>query len=1249
MQYPQYPFLPNTAFIDTAATDHYAQVKAPLDQVKPFPNANPIYLTDGSVMKSTHTGILPNLPNISTYNKTAQICPSNNNISLISLGKLCDDGCEAKINKNLCKVYKNKETILTAPRCPKTGMYVMNIQHPNPPNLANASLANKQYKLVNIHDFIDVDRTKFLHAALGGLPFSTIKQAIRAGYLHTWPGLTEKSINKLQEPDHTILGHMDHVRKNRLSTKVKEISEWDLTLETHLPNKSHNFLHKIIDIRDTIYTDQTGKFTCTSKRGNNYIFITYAYDANAILVRPLKSRKGKELVDKLSEIHEYLEERGYKPNHQILDNETSQEMKAYLKGKEVTFQFVPPHNHRKNAAERAIRTFKNHFITILCMLHPNFPMSLWCRLLKQAEMTLNMVRPCRINPRMSAYTSLEGEFNYNNTPLAPLGSMIIAGDSASTRTSWAPHGTKAWYIGPAMNHYRCVEVYIPKTNGIAIADTFKWSDSNPFKKPKISFEEQLATAAHDLASTIKNNNLYLLPNQDLRKNINQLESLFRTSVEQITMNKLTPLAPEQTNEDIKIPITQNDATVDPPRVIAKSPRVIAESPRVKTSNPSNPETLLNKSLYRTISPKIVHEDTSKHLAEAYHQGTFQREPPIHRYPTRTKIARAAATVQQLEASQLKHHPSPTFNFDSFSIENPPTELKYKDLLQSEDKHLWSRGMCNELGRLSQGYHNIAGNNTLYFIHKSKVPSNKRVTYARIVCSLRPQKSETHRVRITAGGNITNYKGDPSTPVCSIETIKLHWNSVLSTPGAKYCTADLKDFFLMAALEEYEYLRIHISLIPDEFIKLYKLDELKDKDGYVYAEVHGGMYGFPQAGMLAHKDLTKRLTSHGYTPATYTPGLWTHKSNGITFTLVVDDFGIKYTSLSSLNHLLDVLKTFYNITINMKGDLYIGVTLQWKWNHSVRCSMPSYIPNLVKKLQHVPPLKPQHSPHPAPQIEYGSKIQEPLPEDDSPLLPAQGITYIQRIIGAALYLARIIDSTLLVACNDIAIKQTAATTKTLSLAKFMLDYMISNPDPSITFFKSDMQLWVVSDASYLSVSKSRSRVGGFHFLGNIPDDTKPLSQQPKFFNAPIHVEASILKPVVSAASEAEIAAGYVNARKAIPLRIALLEMGHPQHPTPLEMDNDTAFGVLTSRIIPKKSKAIDMRFYWLRDRENQKQFKLYWCKGENNLADYFTKHHTTPYHKKMRKIYLSSCLLGSFNQEEFNTLRHVFPINSGLRL
>ena len=223
----------------------------------------------------------------------------------------------------------------------------------------------------------------------------------------------------------------------------------------------------------------------------------------------------------------------------------------------------------------------------------------------------------------------------------------------------------------------------------------------------------------------------------------------------------------------------------------------------------------------------------------------------------------------------------------------------------------------------------------------------------------------------------------------------------------------------------------------------------------------------------------------------------------------------------------------------------------------------------------------------------------------------------------------IDNTLLVTCNDIGRQQLSATENTYHLCQYMLNYMASHPNPSITFYKSDMQLWVVADTSYLSVPKARSRVGGYHYLEPYHQPHILLADQRTFINAPIHVECSILKSVVGAASEAEIAASYANTRKAIPFRIALLKMGHPQATTLLETDNDTAYGILTSTIIPKRSKAIDMRFFWLWNRKNQGQFKLYWYKGIDNLADYFTKHHTTPYHKKMRKIYLLSCLIGTY--------------------
>ena len=114
----------------------------------------------------------------------------------------------------------------------------------------------------------------------------------------------------------------------------------------------------------------------------------------------------------------------------MLDNETSGDLKHYLAKEKVSFQLVPPKVCGKNAAERCMRTFKNHLISILCGVHPNFPLNLWCKLLEQTEMTLNMLRLCRCNPKLSAYTTMEGEFSHNHTPIAPVGSKVIAHDHA---------------------------------------------------------------------------------------------------------------------------------------------------------------------------------------------------------------------------------------------------------------------------------------------------------------------------------------------------------------------------------------------------------------------------------------------------------------------------------------------------------------------------------------------------------------------------------------------------------------------------------------------------------------------------------------------------------------------------------------------------------------------------------------------------------------------------------------------------
>ena len=128
-----------------------------------------------------------------------------------------------------------------------------------------------------------------------------------------------------------------------------------------------------------------------------------------------------------------------------------------------TFQLVLPHLHRRNAAERAIQTFKNHFIAGIVSTHKYFPLQLWCRLLPQAIVTLNLLRPSRINPTLSAHVQLHGLFDFNATPFAPPGTKVIVNLKRTIRKRWAPRGQDGWYIDRAKDNYRCYNIYIQET------------------------------------------------------------------------------------------------------------------------------------------------------------------------------------------------------------------------------------------------------------------------------------------------------------------------------------------------------------------------------------------------------------------------------------------------------------------------------------------------------------------------------------------------------------------------------------------------------------------------------------------------------------------------------------------------------------------------------------------------------------------------------------------------------------------
>ena len=124
--------------------------------------------------------------------------------------------------------------------------------------------------------------------------------------------------------------------------------------------------------------------------------------------------------------------------------------------------------------------FKNDFFSVLCLVDKNFPIHLWCRLLDQAELTLNMLCTSRINPNLSAHEQLLVIHDFNATPLAPAGTKCITHEKSIQHGTWAPHGQHGWYVGAAPEHYRCYQIYIPKHK--AQEFVLQWSSSQPTAK-----------------------------------------------------------------------------------------------------------------------------------------------------------------------------------------------------------------------------------------------------------------------------------------------------------------------------------------------------------------------------------------------------------------------------------------------------------------------------------------------------------------------------------------------------------------------------------------------------------------------------------------------------------------------------------------------------------------------------------------------------------------------------------------------
>jgi Reverse transcriptase (RNA-dependent DNA polymerase) len=1207
----------HSLIVNSGSTAHYCTTELPVDNKRECTDNIRIKTANGGIMQATHTAELK-YPNLPEKARRVYIVPELAGRvagrTLISVGQLCDAGCKVIFEEQACKIQYKGETVLYGWRGQSDKLWQLD-------QPIMDAIVEQHEAAAAIHSNKAEEIVRFMHATMGYPTIATLRKAIMKGFVQGFPGLTLQLLARHPPiSEATYMGHMKQTRKNVKSTKKmeqitgeqpeikpeqkaklvqtaanatcakgKRESENDdenqqvlERSETPVPQSKHqieqlyetanrkgsnstqsenatvttteqthsdstmNQSKFIIDDKkengtdekfpeangengekrfiyatsyqpvDKTYADATGEFVIQTKSGNKLIYILYHYDSNYIFATPINSTSDAAQTKAFDQVYSILEKAGMAPKLHILDNQCGPKQKDTLAKKGMEYQLVPSKMHQCNAAERAIQTFKSHFISILCGTDRNCPIIIWDKFVRQAEITMNLMRASRIDPSKSAHEQIHGKFNYNRTPMAPIGQGVMVHEKPLGRRSWDPRALKGYYVGPAMHHYRCFEAYIEDTQKTRITDTMVWLQGTT-KVPKREPPEEISKAEIDEVQSIQC----------------QLTEIFDPAKEDAGEMRV---GVEANGPEMRVGTGNAPPMTLPPVATGPPPKAPEGAPPVTFADATGSAGIRYRKMLRQERQRRLPEKLRNNHAHA---------------------AEATGNETTVEIWETRGTDAEYLAFYGHAIDPDTKKLaEFRELINSSDAPHWWKGMEDEFGRLMDGTDEepTGGTNTMEFVKRADIPKDNR-----------PEKEKKYRVRITVGGDRVIYEGEVSTKTADLATVKVLLNSVISTKGARYMTLGVKDFYLNTTMkwEDRVYLRFPEKLVPESIKARYKLGERGFiEDGWVYLCVSKGMYGLKQAGRLANEQLTEFLAEHGYKPCPITSGLWKHKTRPIAFTLVVDDFGVKYENEEDLFHLIGALKMKYKISEDRTGSKYCGMKIDWDYQvGTCDISMPGYVERALQRFQHEYNGPPEHAPQPYTTPQYGARIQYAEAEDETPTVPADQIKRIQEIIGVLLYYARAVDSTLLVALGTLASEQTKATELTMRRIVHLLNYCATNPEATVRFKRSEMVLHVESDASYLCLPKSKSRVVGYYYMGERP---RPDKNQPPI-NGAVQVVCNILRVVVSSAAEAELAGLFYNAKETIALRTTLEELGHEQPPTPIVTDNSTAAGIANDTV------------------------------------------------------------------------------------
>ena len=1245
------------ALVDSGSTGIYlpANYKTILTELK-IDTTLTVELPDKSTVTSSHSGYLtiPGLP----YRRFHAAIFTELRHPLLSVANLVDADLTATFSSTqlLLNEAGSGAVLLRLPR--NETLWTIPLTESPPPKLR----ALNAYAIEN-----KAALCLFWQRVLGNPTKDTMIRAARNGNLNCLQGCTVELINKhYVKTAATAMGHLDRTRANLRSTQPKPPVLTPLpTVLTPLPpppglalpkinptagaaSDQPNIIRHIYRPTQTNYSDGTGNVL----HFNFFFLIMYNYDQNFIHAEIVRDHTAATYIAAYNSGLAEFAKRGIKPNHEVMDNILAKEIEDNLNQLEIAIHLVPPHDHRTNKAERAIRTFKNHWIASVAGCSSSMPLGGVKHFLEQILITLNLLRNSRRNPHLSAYADLKGPYDNNAHPLHPLGTRCIILDDPQVRPSFANHGTECYSVGPALKHYRTTKFYNGMTRSIRYSNSAEFLPDVPDipKWPTLP-AQFLTTTTTTTATPTLGHPVYNEPAPDLMEDaiIHQpLPDNTPQLYHQLKAEHEQPQAdlPADEPDDIeappaRFPVRENRNQLPARFLASASPtdQPYLRSPTYRAP-PARKQRLLRQAasslraaIHQQIIDANIHADIDKLTPNApcsrkTEGGLPKTEgggPTLHNSSTMLLALSAAIFTAAIASTSAPINPTrvnqPTTSVDpnkpwDFIGHQLARTASYTKSRKGNHQKIVEDGFVDEMDRL------INRTNSITLLRQ--LPQGAFAPHGNPTVKFKTTKENdiettTCRVRLTYNGKLSRYEGDRRSTTANMFAVKCLLNSVISDPDSDHCVLDIKDAYLTAALEKAEYMTLALSLFPPSCRKQFGIDHLPE-GSLTYWQIDKALYGMPQAGLLFQRELITHLSSNGYHMSKTTECLFVHESNGVSFLLWVDDFLVKFKrkDRAAIDHLISSLRKRYTITVDWTGSSYIGLDIHRDIvANKLTISMEGYIIDMCNELG-IAYRKDPRSPiaYAPPTFTHGPQWEE---VDDSDPATDKQTKFLQILIGKLLYYTIAVDLTIAVAVNRISSQIAHATTKTIAAAMRLAQHVLHHPNATITFYPSNMQLMCHSDASHDAEPGSRSRIAGIYIFGATDFLGPEVSLR---LNGPVGFMCKQAPTVCAGAYESEYAALWGNISFLEIARQTCADMGHPQDPTVIVYDNTVAGGIATQSCKQRRSKMVAKQYNWIQERIAMGDYILEWRRGHYNLSDFLTKAHPVHHFVAMCPFYVS---------------------------